>query len=114
MTAMEIERKNARTIDLLKAKDTSIQKVYKIMIMMTIQMILLYSPGSRQELVLKWDTSWRNHSSKGQLPVEYNGHIYSVICYSTFDRMARQAELQASLGNRRRTTVHNKSHVIIG
>ena len=29
MTAMEIERKNARTIDLLKAKDNSIQKVYK-------------------------------------------------------------------------------------
>ncbi|XP_065896692.1 coiled-coil domain-containing protein 177-like [Dysidea avara] len=32
----------------------------------------------------------------------------------TFDRMAREAELQASVGNRRRSTVHNQSHVFIG
>ena len=36
MTVMEIERKNARTIDLLRAKDANIQKVYIMAVITTI------------------------------------------------------------------------------
>lgn len=80
MTVMEIERKNARTIDLLRAKDANIQRSRQ-------------SAGASAQMRDKLKESFQR---------------------STFDRMARQAELQASIGNRRRGTVYNRSHVVIG